>query len=233
MLRRISVFCLVALTTAFSQTVTLTSTPYPSKGVLAAQADLNGDGILDLVSLGLNAAGKTGFYVTLSNPDGSYGPPVFYTSPYQGGTVSVALGDFNRDGTVDVAEVEGTAGYYIFLNQGDGTLLPSWNFATPAGSVNSRVATADFNSDGKLDLIIFNNGNLQLLYGDGYGTFSAPFTFATDPNVDQIFIGDFDSDGKADVATTWASCGERQRMRHPHSGLLRGREGRFFGARHG
>ncbi|MGH9504784.1 MAG: FG-GAP repeat domain-containing protein [Terriglobales bacterium] len=212
MFGRVLVFCFVTVATStFAQNLNFTQGRYPSQGVMAAQADLNGDGILDIVSLGLNAAGKTGFYVTLSNPDGSYNSPVFYTSPYHGGTVSIALGDFNRDGKVDVAEVEGTAGYYIFLNKGNGQLLPSWNFALPSNAgipaANFAIATADFNDDGKLDLIIFNNGELELLYGSGYGTFSRPYPFASNPYVDQIFIGDFDSDGKPDVATAWADCG--------------------------
>ena len=58
------------------------------------------------------------------------------------------LGDFNRDGKVDVAEVEQTSSYYIFLNKGDGTLLPSWNFSTGQGSLNINITTADFNHDG-------------------------------------------------------------------------------------
>src|SRR5437588_840367 len=74
--------------------------------------------------------------------------------PYQGNPSAVALGDFNGDGKVDVAVVEGTHDYYIFLNAGNGKLAPSWNFATPSGTSNDAIATADFNRDGKLDLVI-------------------------------------------------------------------------------
>jgi hypothetical protein len=199
----ISVLCVAA-----AQSVTYNRSQYPSKGFPSAQADLNGDGILDLVTIGSGSTGKTGFYLTLSNPDGSYQSPVFYSSPYSGGEVSLALGDFNNDGKVDVAEVEGTRGYYIFLNKGDGTLLPPWNFATSNGSINSGIAAADFNGDGKLDLIIFDasRATLDLLYGNGYGSFSAPFAIATNQFVDSLFIGDYDSDGKADLAAAWAHC---------------------------
>ncbi len=205
---RLIVLCFAILTTAaFSQSVSFGHKRYASKAFPTAQADLNGDGVLDLVTVGGNATGKTGFYVTLSNPDGSYQAPVFYTSPYAGGAVSIALGDFNRDGKVDVAEVESTSAYFIFLNRGNGTLSPSWNFSIPESS-NYLITTADFNRDGKLDLVISDgvHGVLQLLYGSGYGTFSTPFKISSDFYVDNLLIGDYDSDGNADLATTWAHC---------------------------
>jgi hypothetical protein len=76
----ISVLCVAA-----AQSVTYNRSQYPSKGFPSAQADLNGDGILDLVTIGSGSTGKTGFYLTLSNPDGSYQSPVAYSSPYSGG----------------------------------------------------------------------------------------------------------------------------------------------------
>src|SRR6267378_3689 len=126
MLRAVTVLCSLGLcVAAFGQSITYTHGEYPSKGFPGTQADMNGDGILDMVTTGTGPTGKVGFHVTLSNPDGSYQTPAFYTSPYNGGTGNVVLGDFNRDGKVDAAEVEQTSSYFIFLNKGDGTLLPS------------------------------------------------------------------------------------------------------------
>jgi len=210
MLRAVTVLCSLGLcVAAFGQSITYTHGEYPSKGFPGTQADMNGDGILDMVTTGTGPTGKVGFYVTLSNPDGSYQTPAFYTSPYNGGTGNVVLGDFNRDGKVDAAEVEQTSSYYIFLNKGDGTLLRSWNFSTGQGTLNINITTADFNHDGKLDLVIMDGLHtpLQFLYGHGDGTFSAPVLIPTDGTpISYFFIGDYDADGNADLATTWSHC---------------------------
>jgi hypothetical protein len=208
-MRSFSICCLIAFSSiAFSQTVTFSPSQYPNKGIPGAQADLNGDGILDIVSARMDNGGKTGFYVTLSNSSGGYNAPVFYGSPYNNGYLaSIALGDFNGDGKVDVVEVENSANYYVFLNKGDGTFYPSWNFSTPGGFHNTAVVTADFNRDGKLDLVLADDhANLKLLYGTGHGTFSAPFKIATNSFAQNLYIGDYDSDGNADLAVTFAGA---------------------------
>jgi FG-GAP-like repeat len=206
---------LLLLVSAFSsaQTVTYSRNQTSSRGIPAAQADINGDGILDIVSLPLSNAGVFGFYLTLSNSDGTHQAPAFYANPYNSIIFGVALGDFNNDGSVDVAVTCGARSYCIYLNRGDGTLRKSWNFTTQPSGVRSgllRIAAADFNRDGKLDLVFYDVWNgVELVAGHGDGTFSAPVTLATataDPWGDAILIGDCDSDGNADFATTWAHC---------------------------
>src|SRR4051794_39666710 len=60
----------------------------------------------------------------------------------------VAAGDFNGDGTPDVA-VTTQSGVGILLNNGSG-FQPVVNYT--AGTNPQSVAAADFNGDGKLDL---------------------------------------------------------------------------------
>ncbi len=172
---------------------------------------MNGDSVLDIVNPGNDLTrDKNGFFVELSNQNGSYQAPVFYTSPYLGDSNSVVLGDFNGDGRVDVADVEDTSDYYIFLNAGNGQLQSSWNFATEPGWRNDGIAAADFNRDGKLDLVLAEESNgvvrLQILLGKGNGTFAAPVTFDDNAKGGRLLIGDFDSDGKADLAAAAGTC---------------------------
>jgi hypothetical protein len=199
---------LLLLVSAFSsaQTVTYSSNQAPSKGIPTAQADINGDGILDIVSLPLSNAGVFGFYLTLSNSDGTYKAPIFYASPYNSLVGGVALGDFNNDGSVDVVIICGLRSYCIYLNHGDGTLRKSWNFSMQPSGVRSAlfdIVTADFNRDGKPDLLFSDSWNgLELVNGHGDGTFSAPVTIATitaNPWAGGLSIGDYDSDGNADL----------------------------------
>src|SRR5690348_11293267 len=85
--------------------------------------------------------------------------------------LSVATGDFNGDGKIDVA-VANSAGnnVSVLLGNGDGTFQTAVNYnvgATPFG-----VVTGDFNSDGDLDLAVVNDGasNVSILLGNGNGT---------------------------------------------------------------
>ncbi len=71
---------------------------------------------------------------------------------------SVAAGDFNGDGKVDLAVAnEGSNSVSVLLGNGDGTFAAAQNFAT---GVNPwSVAVSDFNGDGKLDLAVANYGS--------------------------------------------------------------------------
>jgi hypothetical protein len=130
----VSVSCIT-----LAQTVTYSRNQAPSQGIPSAHADINGDGTLDIVSLPVANAGVFGFYLTLSNPDGTHQAPVFYASPYNNVVGPVALGDFNNDGSVDVVTLCGLRSYCIYLNRGDGTLRKSWNFATQPSTVRSAL----------------------------------------------------------------------------------------------
>src|SRR5207237_7505909 len=58
------------------------------------------------------------------------------------------------------------------------------------------------NRDGKQDLVVTNSGSnsVSILLGDGFGNFSVPLNFDTDPGPSSVVVGDFNSDGKQDLA---------------------------------
>jgi hypothetical protein len=93
------------------------------------------------------------------------------------------------------------------MGRGDGTFLPAVTSSAPTGA--SILAAGDFNGDNTLDLAVAANGRLEnyqyvgggvtLLLGNGNGTFqTAGFIAAQFPN--SIALGDFDGDGKTDLA---------------------------------
>jgi len=175
--------------------------------VCLAPGDFNGDGNLDLAAAG-NGGGLP-VVVQLGYGDGAFN--VVPSSPFglSIGVSSLAVGDFNGDGKLDLALVSdglqgGAAGVTILLGNGDGTFTPSAASPIPAGNAPDAIAVADFNGDGKLDLAVVNNGgnNISILLGNGDGTFTqstgSPIPVGSQPL--DIVVGDFTGSGKLDLA---------------------------------
>jgi FG-GAP-like repeat len=118
----------------------------------------------------------------------------------------VAVGDFNKDGKLDMAVNNyngGNAGTVsIFLGNGDGTFQPKVDYATGNGPV--VVITADFNHDGNLDLAVANDtgSSVSVLLGNGDGTFQAHKDYPAGSFPHWVATADFDGDGYDDLAVS-------------------------------
>ena len=172
--------------------------------------DFNGDQKVDIVvSLpGDNVVGQE--VVLLGNGDGTFQSGKTSTGVYY--PSSVVVGDFNRDGKLDLVissppYCNGTCGApttSFLLGNGDGT------FQSPTSviSANGPLVTADLNGDGKLDLVLEADPTVAQIYlGNGDGTFSNASNYILSlpgyPGVIQpswSAIADFNQDGKLDVA---------------------------------
>jgi len=135
----------------------------------------------------------------------SFLAPVSY--PLGGGPPAVAVGDFTGTGVADLVVANGTS-VSVFLGKGDGTFAPAQNYAVDGGA--ESVAVGDFNNDGKLDIITvdysgFGNGStVSVLLGNGNGTFQPALNYGVPAGIPQsanlLAVGDFNKDGKLDVA---------------------------------
>ena len=167
--------------------------------------DLNGDGRLDLA---VTSQYDYTVSVLLGNGDGTFRPAVSFPS---GGTFPAAIvaGDFNRDGKVDLALVNmnyPSPNVAVFLGNGDGTLQTPVTYALTSFNGSASLITADLNGDGNLDFVAsVGNLTMAVLLGNGDGSFQNAVDYATGAAVTGIAVGDFNGDGKLDVATASSS----------------------------
>jgi hypothetical protein len=147
-------------------------------------ADVNKDGIPDLLmSSPGNAIG-----VFLGLGGGAFQSPSFVNLISAG--VWQEIGDFNHDGTVDIA-VATAFGVEVLMGTGGG----NFTRRTPLPGAALSVTAADINNDGNLDLIT----DTAVALGDGHGNFGAPIRYSVMPG-SAVLVSDFNADGKPDIA---------------------------------
>lgn len=174
-----------------------------------AVGDFNNDGIPDLVATTPNIGGISVF---LGKGDGSFTPvnnpqtgtlPTAYGAVPFGGATSVAVGDFNKDGKLDVivglSGVNAAASVAVLLGNGDGTLQSETLFETADSP--SFVSVADINGDGNLDWVTngTNTSYVAIGLGRGDGTFLAARNFVAGVGPYGVAVADFNKDGKVDL----------------------------------
>ncbi len=160
-----------------------------------------------MLDLAVANSGDDNVTILLGDGVGAFTEPT--GSPFAAGTgpLSVAAGDFDGDGVLDLAVANnGSDNVSVLLGVGDGTFGAAVNFG--AGAAPSSVVLADLDRDGKLDLAVANSGDddVTILFGDGAGAFPAtlatifgsPFDVGLNPRA--LAAGDFDGDGRPDLA---------------------------------
>ena len=168
-----------------------------------AIGDVNNDGHPDLVATNLtdNTVG-----VLLGNGDGTFQPVQVFPVGLGGCCGypdAVALGDFNRDGKLDIAVGDfGDNVLNILLGNGDGTFQPAVFYF--GGSGIGSLQAADVNADGILDLIAasFTGDGVTISLGNGDGTFSTGPDFATGLSPHSVVVADFTHGQAPDLAVT-------------------------------
>lgn len=170
-------------------------------------ADFNGDGHLD-VAVTTRTEGSRRVAVLLGTGIRSFRTASFY-GLFQNAPAALGVGDFNRDGLLDLAVGGGTnapAGsnnLSIFLADGkDGFGTPS---VYTVGPDPQSMSVADLNGDGLLDIAISNslprgtNSTVSVLFGDGKGTFRERLPLEIGVTGRGTGVADFNGDGSPDL----------------------------------
>ncbi len=121
--------------------------------------------------------------------------------------LSVAVGDFNDDGRVDITVANRWATFInIFLGAGDSTFSSQAIYKTGVASGSLSIAVGDFDNDSRLDIVVDNldADNIVVFLGYGNGSFSSQITCSTGNNSlpVAVAVGDFNNDDRLDIAVT-------------------------------
>jgi hypothetical protein len=181
--------------------------------VVQGVGDFNGDHHLDVILVTQNA--PYGVATAFGRGDGTFDPVVPVVPADRLGNAndfpdaySSTVADFNRDGLDDFASryysaSGGALGIEIFLSHGDGTYDVTPVFVpVPVQDVKA----GDFDGDSHVDLLlgryVAGTSSLHILLGAGDGTFPRSTVLANGlVTRGQIAVGDFNADGRADVAS--------------------------------
>ncbi len=169
-----------------------------------AIGDVNADGKPDLAVANPNLNGRSGTVsVLLGNGDGTFGVKTDIVAGVR--PFSVAIGDLNADGKLDlaVANIDSYGGpgtVSVLLGNGDGSFGSKTDYGT--GISPNSVAIGDLNGDGRPDLAVanLNSNTVSVLLGHGDGSFGLKADFVTGNFPISVAIGDLNADGKPDLA---------------------------------
>jgi hypothetical protein len=165
-------------------------------------ADLDGDGDLDVVATG---GCSSAIHVSYNQGNAIFTSSIaLQLSAYPG---PLALGDFNKDGKIDIAAGTISEIAILLANPVSGFLAPVY-FAMDNGPYD--ILTVDLNDDGNLDIASCNYGassgdyNMTVRLGNGTGGFGQvqllPAAYSPDlANVSGITCGDIDNDLDLDL----------------------------------
>ena len=172
-------------------------------------ADFRGDGKADLAVVNAyDTASPGSVSILLGNGDGTFQTHVDYSVGNY--PVGIVAADLNGDGKIDLAVVNDTdSTVSILFGNGDGTFQSQ--IVVSVGTEPTSLGSGDFTGNGKIDLITSNvsAGTVTVLLNKGNGSFTRvdSSTGLLPPDFSALAVGDYNRDGKLDVAISSISRG--------------------------
>jgi len=171
--------------------------------------DFNGDGLLDFVvsrwstNLGyknrLYKNNGDGTFTVVWSSDGSDGPGAAHTR-------TLAGGDYDNDGDLDLYWGNDGGKNYVYRNDGNFNFTYVWQSNEADDSVTQGVdAWGDYDNDGDVDILVSNygpNDTNRVYRNDGNNSFTLVWTSAESTYARAQGWGDYDNDGDLDILTS-------------------------------
>ena len=174
----------------------------------AVIGDLNGDDMPDIVTTSSGDKNRS-VSILFQDPDSPRSFPQIINISTGSGASSVAIGDLNQDGFIDIA-VDGSNNVFVIFQNSflPGEFLPAVSFAT--GETSVMVAIHDLNGDGFNDLVVANAGSsydgtnasvsVLLQNPELPGSFLSAVNYSTANGARKVIIEDFNEDNSPDLA---------------------------------
>lgn len=157
-------------------------------------ADINADGAMDIVSA---SPTEDSVFISLNDGSGNFSSPVEVISGL-GAAEALAVGDFDKDGFVDIAINDDTANETrVYKGSGNGDFTEAYSVAITASYTDLLVA--DHDGDGNDDLIVAGQTSVFVALGDGAGGFATAVATAAKSQITSVSSGDFNDDGILDL----------------------------------
>lgn len=159
-----------------SRTTTFVSTSQVKATILSTDVAKPGTAWVKVVNpSGISISTSNVAFLEITRPTSSVALSTSYV-PSGSSPDSVAVGDFNGDGKLDLAIANGGSNNVsVLIGNGDGTFKAPLNSGV---SGPGSLAVGDFNGDGIMDVATTNTG-VSILLGKGDGTFRAPVNYTT------------------------------------------------------
>jgi flagellin-like hook-associated protein FlgL len=179
--------------------------------------DLNGDGILDLITAGYSDSGDGYATVRLGLGNGNFGTATsFSTEGYR--SFALSLGDLNGDGVLDLVTAGQNDSFDGYTTVRLGTGNGNFGTATSYSTTSSALSLGDLNGDGILDLVTAGGagggGKATVRLGLGNGNFGSATSYSTESGYSYaLSLGDLNGDGILDLVTAGSGGGGKATVR--------------------
>lgn len=176
----------------------------PYSAIELEVGDLNGDGKPDLV-LSVSSFGGRDVAVLMQQTNGSFGAPQYLSTGSVWGASSLALGDLNGDGRLDIVASTGgnsPTSIVVFYQAAGNAFGPATAVSTFDGP--SAVRVADIDGDGRADVVVLHAGfssvGIYLQQASGLLAAEQRFVAAYGGNGSRaLTLGDTNGDGRIDI----------------------------------
>ncbi len=177
---------------------TAANTGVASSPFTGTAADVNGDGLVDIVAGNVDFNFTDRIVVGLADGKGGYASTSF--APSGQGFVGIVAADLDGDGALDLATANrSTDNVSVFLGNGDGTFQAEQLLET--SQFPETIVAEDLDGDGNLDLILASSvdEDATVLLGNGDGTFQAAVSYFAGSEPLWADVADIDGDGVLDI----------------------------------